>query len=159
MRSHRVDKKFKKILLPSLYYPVLDPVILCLQMVYSILVVERESELLKLLRYTSHQKIFVGICGYLRLDLRNIDLFVQSRLKPAWRASRAENLLKFALWVQSRLKLAWRASRAENSLKFVLFVQLRLKPAWRASRAENLLKFAFFVCFGGIWESGYAHVS
>ena len=52
------DKKFKRILLPLLYYPVVDPVILCLQMVYSILVVERESELSKLLRYTSHQKIF-----------------------------------------------------------------------------------------------------
>ena len=105
---------------------------------------------------------YEDMCRYLRVfevDLSKSDLFVQSRLKPAWRASRAENLLKSGPCVQSRLKLAWRASRAENSLKFVLFVQLRLKPAWRASRAENLLKFAFFVCFWGIWVSGYAHVS
>ena len=53
-------------------------------------------------------------------DLKKNELFVQSRLKRAWRASRAENLLKIGLCVQSRLKLAWRASRAENSVTFHL---------------------------------------
>ena len=34
-------------------------------------------------------------------DLTKNDIFVQSRLKPAWRASRAENLLKFDLFDQN----------------------------------------------------------
>ena len=55
-------------------------------------------------------------------DLNKLDLVVESRSKPAWRASRAENLLKSGPCVQSRLKLAWRASRAENSLKLDLSV-------------------------------------
>ena len=66
------------------------------------------------------------MCRYLRAfeaDLNKLDLVVQSRLKPAWRASRAENLLKIDLGVQTKLKLAWRASRADNSVKFDLSVQ------------------------------------
>ena len=69
---------------------------------------------------------YEDICRYLRVfegDLTKRDLFVQPRLKPAWRASRAENLLKIDLCVQFRLKLAWRASRAENLVKFDLSVQ------------------------------------
>ena len=70
---------------------------------------------------------YEDICLYLRVceaDLSKNDLFVQSRLKPAWRASRAEKLVKLGLYVQSRLKLAWRASRAENLLIFDLCLQL-----------------------------------
>ena len=52
------------------------------------------------------------------------DIFGQSRLKPAWRASRAETLVKNELCVQSRLKLAWRASRAEKLVKMHLYVQI-----------------------------------
>ena len=58
-------------------------------------------------------------------DLIKTDIFGQSRLKPAWRASRAENLLKIDLCVQSRLKLAWRASRVENLVKVDLFVRFQ----------------------------------
>ena len=66
---------------------------------------------------------FEHICPYLWVfesGLANIDLFVQSRLKPAWRASRTKNLLKIDLCVQSSFKLAWHASRAENLVKLNL---------------------------------------
>ena len=70
--------------------------------------------------------LYEDSCRYLRVfeaDLIKTDIFGQSMLKPAWRASRAENLLKNDLCVQFRLKLAWRASRAENLVKFDLAPQ------------------------------------
>ena len=45
--------------------------------------------------------LYEDICRYLRVfegDLTKNDIFVQSRLKPAWRASRATNSLKFGLF-------------------------------------------------------------
>ena len=76
---------------------------------------------------------FEDIRKYLRVfeaDSTNTDPFVQSRLKPAWRAPRAENLLQMELSVSSWLKLAWRASRAENLVTITLSVQF---SRWQAA--------------------------
>ena len=51
-----------------------------------------------------------------------IDLFVLSMLKLAWRASRAANLLKIDLCAQFRLKLAWRASTKKLPLCSIVMV-------------------------------------
>ena len=61
--------------------------------------------------------LYEDICRYLRVfeaDLIKTDIFGQSRLKPAWRDSHAENLVKCALSV----RLPWYQA-ANGALKKV----------------------------------------